>query len=137
MKDLLLESAAAKVLGAAALVAPIAASTPLSQITTPILGASLTTLVSALIGSACAFAIKGEPNRYKLFAWVFVYAVLGCALVTVAPWYFNRTVPLPVQGPLAILLAFAARFIGPVATEYGPIWVRNFASKFAPPPKGE
>jgi hypothetical protein len=136
--DVLFESLSAKLLLLTPAVAAVASQTSINHVTTPFIGTSIVTFVSALIGAGCAYAQKGDPNRYKMFGGIVVFAILGCVAVTLLPWYLERTVPEPLQAPLALALAFACRFLVPVLTEYGPGWVRGWMSTKVPPaPKGE
>lgn len=96
----------------------------------PLFGTGTTTLVMAMVGSIGAFAHAGEPDRVKLFGMAAINGFLATAMVTILPlwlgWeWIKPEIKHVVEPPLGMVVAFALRWIVPLATEIGPQWARK------------
>lgn len=109
-----------------------------NDLTRPFLGTGVTTLVAACGGSLGAFAYHAEANRLKLFGVAAANAFLAAALVAVLPLWLGWDWMTPevkkiAEPPLAFILAFALRWLVPLAVEIGPGWLRRRFGGDAPP----
>lgn len=97
-----------------------------TNVTVPVMGASVTTIGAAFIGSVLSFFF-GDPatSRRQLFGMVILGTVIGSVAAAMLPHLWSWTAQ--VQGPVAIVCALVTRHLLPPAVERGKELIKSFS----------